>query len=176
MSGGIQDVRVQDIIAINTESGIRIKTAVGRGGFIKDVYVKGMKLHTMKWVFWMTGNYGSHADSHWDPKALPEIKGINYRDVVAENVSMAAQLEGLSGDPFTGICMSNVTIGLAKKAKKYPWTCTNIEGISSSVQPPPCQLLADQGPKKSRRMCDFPTESLPIDNIEMRRCSYRLNY
>ncbi|KAM3282412.1 putative polygalacturonase isoform X1 [Capsicum chacoense] len=174
LSGGIQDVRIQDITAIHTESGIRIKTAVGRGGFVKDVYVKGMNLHTMKWVFWMSGNYGSHADTHWDPKALSEIKGINYRDVVAENVSMAGQLEGISGDPFTGICMSNVTIGLAKNSRKNPWACTNIEGISSSVQPSPCKLLADQGPKKSG-ICDFPTESVPIDNIEMQRCSYRLN-
>lgn len=175
MSGGIQDVRAEDITAINTESGVRIKTGVGRGGFVRDVYVKGMTLHTMKWVFWMTGNYGQHADTHWDPNALPEIKGINYRDVVAENVSMAARLEGISGDPFTGICISNVTISMAKKAKKYPWTCTDIEGITSGVQPPPCQLLPDQGPEKTE-MCSFPTENLAIDNIEMQRCSYRLNY
>ncbi|KAM3344622.1 putative polygalacturonase isoform X1 [Capsicum galapagoense] len=175
MSGGIQDVRADDITAINTESGVRIKTGVGRGGFVKDVYVKGMTLHTMKWVFWMTGNYGQHADTHWDPNALPEIKGINYRDVVAENVSMAARLEGISGDPFTGICISNVTISMAKKAKKYPWTCTDVEGITSGVQPPPCELLPDQGPEKVE-MCTFPTESLAIDNIEMQRCSYRLNY
>ncbi|KAK4339313.1 hypothetical protein RND71_040775 [Anisodus tanguticus] len=120
-------------------------------------------------------NYGSHADTHWDPKALPEIKGINYRDVVDKNVSMAGQLEGISGDPFIGICLSNVTIGLAKMSKKYPWACTNIEGISSSVQPEPCKLLADQGSKKSG-MCDFPTESLLRDNIKMQRCYYRLNY
>ncbi|KHN12937.1 Putative polygalacturonase [Glycine soja] len=31
MSGGIQDVRVEDIIAISTQSTVRIKTAVGRG-------------------------------------------------------------------------------------------------------------------------------------------------
>lgn len=116
---------------------------MGRGGYIKDIYVKGMKLHIMKWVFWMTDNYGSHADTHWDPKALLEIKEINYRDVVAENVSMAGQLDWISGDPFTGICMSNVTIGLAEKSKNNPWACTNIEGISISVQPPPCKLLAD---------------------------------
>lgn len=59
MSGGIQDVRAEDIKAINTESGVRIKTAVGRGGYVKDIYVRGMTMHTMKWAFWMTGNYGS---------------------------------------------------------------------------------------------------------------------
>ncbi|KAI8024828.1 putative polygalacturonase [Camellia lanceoleosa] len=171
MSGGIQDVRAEDIVAINTESGVRIKTAVGRGGYVKDIYVKGMTLHTMKWAFWMTGNYGNHADTHYDPKALPVIQGVNYRDVVAENVSMAARLEGISGDPFTGICISNVTIRMAVKAKKVPWTCTDIEGITSSVTPPPCGLLPDQGPEKIG-MCDFPSESLPIDTVELKSCTY----
>ncbi|KAI3449211.1 hypothetical protein Pfo_005876 [Paulownia fortunei] len=175
MSGGIQDVRAQDITAIHTESGVRIKTAVGRGGYVKDIYVKGMNLHTMKWVFWITGNYGSHADNHYDPNALPEIKGINYRDVVAENVTMAARLEGISGDPFTGICISNVTIGMAKKAKKYPWTCAEVEGITSGVVPPPCNLLPDKGEEKLG-MCDFPSDSLAIDSIELQKCSYRMNY
>ncbi|WOG88603.1 hypothetical protein DCAR_0207838 [Daucus carota subsp. sativus] len=173
MSGGIEDVRAEDITAINTESGVRIKTGVGRGGFVKDIYVKGMTLHTMKWVFWMTGNYGSHADTHYDPNALPVIQGINYRDIIADNVSMAARLEGISGDPFTGICISNATIGLAKKAKKVPWTCTDVEGVTSGVVPQPCGSLPDQGPEKVG-MCAFPTENLSIDNVEIKRCSYRM--
>ncbi|XP_027108413.2 probable polygalacturonase [Coffea arabica] len=175
MSGGIQDVRAQDIVAINTESGVRIKTAVGRGGFVKDIYVKGMKLQTMKWVFWMTGNYGSHADNHYDPHALPAIQGINYRDVVADDVKMAARLEGISGDPFTGICIANVTIGMAQKAKKYPWTCADVEGIASGVVPTPCASLPDQGPEKVG-MCDFPQENLEIENVELRSCSYQIRY
>ncbi|KAL6498798.1 hypothetical protein OROGR_028345 [Orobanche gracilis] len=170
MSGGIQDVRAQDITAIQTESGVRIKTAVGRGGYVKDIYVKGMNLHTMKWVFWMTGNYGSHADDKYDPNALPEIKGINYRDIVAENVSTAARLEGISGDPFIGICMSNVTISMAKKAKKYPWVCADVAGTASGVVPPPCELLRDEGEDKVGA-CDFPSDSLAIESVELQKCS-----
>ena len=171
MSGGIEDVRAEDILAINTESGVRIKTAVGRGGYVKDIYVRSMTMKTMKWAFWMTGNYGSHADNNYDPNALPVIQGINYRDMVAENVTMAARLEGIPGYPFTGICISNVTIGLAKKAKKVPWTCTDIAGISSGVVPQPCDLLPDQGPEKVVP-CNFPTDSLPIDTVEVQSCSY----
>ena len=172
MSGGIQDVRAEDIVAINSESGVRIKTAVGRGGFVKDIYVRGMTMKTMKWAFWMTGNYGSHADNNYDPNALPVIQNINYRDVVAENVTMAARLEGISGDPFKGICLSNVTIKLAKKAKKVPWTCTDVAGISSAVVPQPCDLLPDQGVEKITA-CNFPEESLPIDNVQVQMCTYQ---
>lgn len=175
MSGGIEDVRAEDILATDTESGVRIKTAVGRGGYVKDIYVRDMTMKTMKWAFWITGNYGSHADENYDPNALPAIKGINYRDMVAENVTMAGRLEGISGDPFTGICISNVTIGLAKKAKKQPWTCADIAGISSSVVPQPCDLLPDQEPEKVID-CNFPTDPLPIDSVQVQTCSYWQKY
>ncbi|KAL8556745.1 hypothetical protein ACS0TY_004275 [Phlomoides rotata] len=176
MSGGIQDVRAEDILAINTESGVRIKTAVGRGGYVKDIYVRRVTMKTMKWAFWMTGNYGSHADNDYDPNALPVIQNINYRDMIAENVTMAGRLEGIPGDPFTGICISNVTIELSKSAKKVPWNCTDIEGISSDVSPMPCNQLAGPSSGYVAEGCEFPTESLPIDNLEIQTCSYRRKY
>ncbi|PON58200.1 Pectin lyase fold containing protein [Parasponia andersonii] len=58
--GGIQDLRAEDITAIDTESMI-------------------------KYVFWMTGNYKAHLDGY-DPNAMHVIRSISYRDVVAENV------------------------------------------------------------------------------------------
>ncbi|KAK0587354.1 hypothetical protein LWI29_021437 [Acer saccharum] len=173
MSGGIEDVRAEDITAINSESGIRIKTAVGRGGYVKDIYVRGMTMKTMKWVFWMTGNYGSHPDNNYDPNALPVIENINYRDMVAENVTMAARLEGISGDTFSGICISNVTIRLTEKPKKLQWNCTDVAGISSDVTPQPCDLLPNQGPGKIAA-CNFPEENLPIENADVQMCSYKI--
>lgn len=175
MSGGIQDVRAEDILAINSESGVRIKTGVGRGGFVKDIYVKGFTMHTMKWAFWMTGNYGSHPDDKYDPKAIPTIQNINYRDMVADDVKMAARLEGISGDPFTEICISNVTISLAAKPKKVQWACTDVAGISSDVTPKPCDSLADQGPDH-KIQCQFPEDGLPIDDVELQTCSYKRRY
>ncbi|WCJ22729.1 Pectin lyase-like superfamily protein [Euphorbia peplus] len=175
MSGGIEDVRAEEITAVHTESGVRIKTAVGRGGYVKNIYVQKFTMHTMKWAFWMTGNYGSHADKNYDPNALPVIQGINYRDMVAENVSMAARLEGISGDPFKEICISNVTIGMAVKAKKVPWTCSEIEGVTSGVSPRPCDLLPDQGVEKLST-CEFPTENIPIDNVQLQKCTLGKNY
>ncbi|KAF2587473.1 hypothetical protein F2Q70_00034950, partial [Brassica cretica] len=172
MSGGIEDVRAEDIIAINSESGIRIKTAIGRGGYVKDVYVRGMTMQTMKYVFWMTGSYGSHPDDHYDPNALPVIQNINYQDMVAENVTMPAQLAGITGDQFTGICISNVTITLFKKPKKVLWNCTDVSGYTSGVTPEPCQLLPEKQPG-TVVPCNFPESSIPIDEVKLQRCYSR---
>ncbi|XP_047327209.1 probable polygalacturonase [Impatiens glandulifera] len=176
MSGGIQDVRAEDILAIDSESGVRIKTGVGRGGFVKDIYVKGMTMKTMKWAFWMTGNYGSHPDDKYDPNAYPIVRNINYRDMVAENVTMAARLEGIAGDPFSGICISNVTIQLAPTAKKVQWTCTDIAGVTSGVVPRPCDLLPEEQGGDVGGGCEFPLDNLAIDNVELRTCYEIVKY
>ncbi|KAJ4955872.1 hypothetical protein NE237_012655 [Protea cynaroides] len=167
MSGGIEDVRAEDIVAINTESAVRIKTAIGRGGYVKNIFARRFQMDTMKYVFWMTGGYGSHPDEGYDPKALPVITGISYSDMVAKNVTMAANLAGIDGDTFTDICISNVTIGPSPKPKKVQWNCTDIVGVTSVVSPPSCSLLPDQGAKA----CPFPTDKLPIEDIKLQTCS-----
>jgi polygalacturonase len=167
MSGGIQNVRVEDITAVETQSGIRIKTARGRGGYVKDIYARRMNFKTMKYVFRMTGAYTLHPDNGFDPNALPHIQGINYRDVVADNVTYAAKLDGIASDPFTGICISNATITLTAKPMELQWNCTDIAGVTSNVTPKPCSLL----PMKKGVVCPFPEDRLPIDDIQLKTCS-----
>ncbi|EPS69236.1 hypothetical protein M569_05533, partial [Genlisea aurea] len=157
----------EDITAVDSESGIRIKTAPGRGAFVEDIFVRGFHMYTMKYAFWMTGAYGSHPDGGWDPKAIPVVRNVNYADVVATNVTMAGNLAGISGSPFTGICIQNVTVEIkAKKKKKPAWNCTDIAGSSNRVAPAACPLL----PEKAAE-CAFPTDVLPIDQVELKVCS-----
>lgn len=173
MSGGIQDLRAEDIRAIDTESGVRIKTSPGRGAYITDIFVKGMTMENMKYAFWMNGAYGSHPDHRYDPKAFPVVHNINYMDMVAKNVRTAAgSLSGTDMDhPFTGICISNVTIQMSssfssKSKKKQPWECSDIKGIASGVTPQPCDLLISKV-----FHCPFPTDTLAIDKVQLKKCS-----
>lgn len=169
MSGGIQDVRIEDITALSTQSGIRIKSARGRGGYVKDIFARRMTLKTMKYVFWMTGSYGSHPDQGFNPNAVPDVDRINYRDIVAENVTYSARLEGISGDPFKGICISNTTIKLTETPKKLQWNCTNVAGVTSNVTPKTCDML----PEKEGKVfdCPFPKNRLSIEDVPLKTCS-----
>ncbi|GLU24312.1 hypothetical protein SLE2022_402560 [Rubroshorea leprosula] len=168
MSGGIKNVRAEDINLINTQSGVRIKTGIGRGAYVKDVFVRRITMKTMKYVFWMTGDYGQHPDPGWDPKALPEITNINYRDMVAENVTYSARLDGIENDPFTGICISNVNISLTENPKELQWNCTNVAGVTSRVTPPACSALPES---KKEIDCPFPEDKLPIEEVKLKTCS-----
>ncbi|XP_064941257.1 probable polygalacturonase [Musa acuminata AAA Group] len=169
MSGGIQDVRAEDITAIHSESGVRIKTTIGRGAYVKDIFVRRMNLHTMKWVFWMTGTYGQHPDDKFDPKAIPVVQNISYSNVVAENVTMAAKLEGIPGAPFTGICIYNVTAEVVK-SKKPIWNCTDVEGVSSHVTPTPCAQIPEYPDRITH--CPFPEDDLPVNGVGLEECAY----
>ncbi|KAL5567908.1 hypothetical protein UlMin_024483 [Ulmus minor] len=167
MSGGVEDVRAEDIVAINTQAGIRIKSSPGRGGYVRDVFARRMNFKSsMEYVFWMTGFYGQHPDHKFDPKAFPVVQNINFKDIVAENATMAAKLEGIPDHPYKGICISNVTISFSKNHKKLLWNCTNVEGITSDAKPKACGLL----PEKRGTVCPFPVDKLPIEDVPLRTC------
>ncbi|KAL9673343.1 hypothetical protein QQ045_029599 [Rhodiola kirilowii] len=167
MSGGIRDVRADGLNLIHTESAVRIKTAIGRGNYVKDIFVKNVVMKTMKYVFWMAGDYGQHPDEKWDRKAIPVVKNINYQDMVAENVTQSAKLVGIVDHPFMDICISNVTIGLSTTPKEVQWNCSEIAGVTDGVFPKPCELLPSEDLPKG---CPYPTHRLPIEDVKMKSC------
>jgi len=172
MSGGIQDVRAEDIQAIDSEAGIRIKSAPGRGGFVRDIFVNRMTMVNMKWAFTMTGSYGSrpHPDDKYDPNALPVVERISYSNIVATNVSVAGKLEGIAKAPYKDICLSNVTITMAK-SKNDPWNCTYIQGFSNAVYPQPCSLLEER-PAAGDALCPSPQELNTTEENSLQHCTY----
>lgn len=87
---------------------------------------------------------------------------------MAKNVSIVGDLNGIKGDPFTNICVSNVTVEMAeakKKEKKLPWSCVDVAGVSSRVTPPACDALPEK-----KVDCAYPADTLPIDVVELKQC------
>ncbi|WOG90205.1 hypothetical protein DCAR_0209448 [Daucus carota subsp. sativus] len=173
MSGGVSDVRAEDNTVINSESGIRIKTNPGRGGHVKDIHVRKITMDTMKWAFFMTGEFASQPNKNPPAATPPVIEGINLMDMTAKNVSTAGQLGGIKGHPFNGICMSNITIEMAKAPPPAPpaWNCSDVAGTSSTVTPPICPPLAAKGPPA----CKFPTDKLPIETVKLQKCPVQVS-
>lgn len=148
MSGGISDVRAEGVRIVNSVHGIRIKTAPGRGGYVKNVYVADVSFDNVSIAIRITGNYGEHPDDGYDRNALPTISNITIKDVVGVNIGVAGMLQGIPGDSFSGICLSNVSLSVRSTD---PWNCSLVEGYSSSVSPEVCeQLRATPG---SGQMC-----------------------
>jgi polygalacturonase len=132
MSGGISDVRVEGIRIVNSVHGIRIKTAPGRGGYVRNVYVSDVSMDNVSIAIRISGNYGDHPDNNYDKNALPTRSNITIKDVVTVNIGVAGLLQGIQGDSFSNICISNVSLGVRSMD---PWNCSLVEGYSNSVKP-----------------------------------------
>ncbi|GJM97132.1 hypothetical protein PR202_ga14036 [Eleusine coracana subsp. coracana] len=138
MSGGISEVRAEGLHIVNSLHGIRIKTAPGRGGYVKNVYIADVSMDNVSMAIRITGNYGEHPDDRYDRKALPMISNITIKDVVGINIGVAGILEGIQGDNFSSICLSNVSLNVQST---QPWNCSLIQGYSNSVIPESCEQL-----------------------------------
>ncbi|TVU43890.1 hypothetical protein EJB05_03310 [Eragrostis curvula] len=138
MSGGISEVRAEGLRIVNSLHGIRIKTAPGRGGYVKNVYIADVSMDNVSMAIRITGNYGEHPDDKYDRNALPMISNITIKDVVGINIGVAGILEGIQGDNFSSICLTNVSLTVQSP---HPWNCSLIQGYSNSVVPESCEQL-----------------------------------
>jgi polygalacturonase len=144
MSGGIYDVTVDQIRIRNSSTGISFKTAPGRGGFIDNVIISGVEMHNVYTAIEFTGRCKNHPAGAYDLSNLPVIDRITMKDIIASNVSQAGVFYGIEGDPFTRICLSNVTVSIQPdSAVSSYWICSNISGYSELVVPDPCSELQD---------------------------------
>ncbi|CAN6334358.1 unnamed protein product [Urochloa humidicola] len=138
MSGGISNIHADHLRIHGSSKGIFLKTAQGRGGYIRDTIISDVKMEDVDVAIAFTGAWSSHPDDHFDPAALPVINRITLKNMTGTKISVAGVLSGIIGDPFTEICLSNINFSLADSANSTTWSCSNVSGYSELVFPEPC--------------------------------------
>lgn len=138
MSGGVSGVYAKDIHLFDSNRGISIKTSPGRGGFVKNVFISDVTMSNVKVAIKFNSKYGEHPDEFYNPNALPEIDMITVQNVTGQNVKVAGLLEGIEGDNFTNICLSDINLRVTSRSV---WKCSYVEGYSDSVSPAICEQL-----------------------------------
>ncbi|XP_024403717.1 probable polygalacturonase [Physcomitrium patens] len=142
MSGGISNVKVDDMVLYGARWGVRFKTSPGRGGYIKHVAVHNLLLHSVKTAVAFMANYGQHPDDNWNRTAYPVIENIVIKNIVGENITQAGILQGLPESPFRHIHLK--TIALDVRSTKNVWNCSWVSGSYFFVVPQPCADLTRQ--------------------------------
>ncbi|KAM1431418.1 hypothetical protein ACFX2I_047373 [Malus domestica] len=138
MSGGVSEVHVEDLHFFGSKTGIRIKTSPGRGGYVRNIYISNMNLDGVGIALRFTSQYGEHPDEFYNPNALPKVERITFKNIIGENIKTAGLLEGLEGEKFLNICLSNITLNVSSKS---PWKCSSVQGYSDLVSPETCAPL-----------------------------------
>ncbi|KAI4349809.1 hypothetical protein L6164_010363 [Bauhinia variegata] len=140
MSGGVSEVYAENIHFFDSYTAIRIKTSPGRGGYVRNVFISNVTLVNVDIAIRFTGSYGDHPDDSFDTNALPVIEKITIKDVMGEKISRAGLLEGIEGDNFSNICLSNINLNVSSS---FPWNCTYVRGYSELVSPQTCEPLKE---------------------------------
>ncbi|GLT31770.1 hypothetical protein SLA2020_064800 [Shorea laevis] len=138
MSGGVSEVHAENLYFFNSSTAIMIKTASGRGGYVRNIYISNVTLSNVETALRFYSNFSEHPDDYYDRKALPVIERITVKDVTGANIKVAGLLEGIEGDSFLNVCLLNVTLEVTSES---PWTCSYVQGYSDSVSPEPCKAL-----------------------------------
>ncbi|MBA0562993.1 hypothetical protein Golob_008009 [Gossypium lobatum] len=140
MSGGVSEVYAENIYFFNSSTGIILKTARGRGGYVRNIYISNVTLVGVDTAIFFNSNFSQHPDEFYDPNSLPVIERITFKDVIGDNIKVAGLLKGIEGDSFRHICLLNITLDVTTKS---PWNCSNIQGYSSLVSPETCEPLKE---------------------------------
>ena len=123
-SGGIEDLTVSNCSFDETDSGVRIKTARGRGGLLQNLTYKNLTVKNPIYII----DWYPERDAPKDPATekaepitdrTPINKNIIIRNVTATDCPTAGTIRGLPEAPVSDVTLSNVTISAKAGMKIY---------------------------------------------------------
>jgi polygalacturonase len=131
-SGGIRHVIARNLKAKGTKIGIRLKSALNRGGIVEDIRVDNIEMDGVGTAILLTMDWNSaysystlpegYTDAtlppHWkamltkvDPeKGLPHFRDVAISNVRVQNAKIAISAEGQPNSLLEGMTLENVTM------------------------------------------------------------------
>ncbi|KAL3830054.1 hypothetical protein ACJIZ3_018856 [Penstemon smallii] len=141
MSGGVSNVTVENLHVWNSRRAVRIKTAPGRGGYVRHITYRNLTFDNVRVGIVIKTDYNEHPDKEFDPKAVPVLEDINYISIHGERVRVPVRIHGSEDIPVRNVTFRDMSIGITYK-KKHIFQCSFVEGrVVGSVFPAPCENL-----------------------------------
>jgi polygalacturonase len=129
-SGGIRNVYVTDLKAENTNTAIRFKSAMNRGGGLSNIFIRNIDMKNVKLPVEVTLNWNpaySYASlenqtdsipSYWKVlleevdagKGIPEFQDVYISNITASNAEVAINVVGMKDSYLKNFTLQNVKI------------------------------------------------------------------
>ena len=118
MSGSVRNVTVVNCVFDGTQRGLRVKTAMGRGGAVEYFRASNLVMRNISdAAFSITAAYGSGeagANAASAAEAIPHLRHFSWGNVSVVNAKKVADLSGLAVSPLEDFRLSNVQATGAK--------------------------------------------------------------
>lgn len=109
MSRGVRNVLVENCTFMGTDTGIRFKSKLGRGGVVEDIKLKNIQMSEIKkeaiifdlgYVF---GGVEAQCSEEISPEDIPEFKNIYMENISCLGAERAIKMVGLKEQPVHDI-------------------------------------------------------------------------
>eukprot|EP00658_Telonema_sp_P-2_P017619 TRINITY_DN16866_c0_g1_i3.p1 TRINITY_DN16866_c0_g1~~TRINITY_DN16866_c0_g1_i3.p1 ORF type:complete len:140 (+),score=22.70 TRINITY_DN16866_c0_g1_i3:447-866(+) len=134
MSGGVKDVRIERVRIWDSAEGLRLKTGMGRGGYIENITMQDVVMENAATGFMYNCNYGGHPEGY-NKSAVPTVRAVAVWNVRGIGCDRVADLEGLPERPMTDISFDQVHFDVGD------YKCSEVSGSWKDVDPVPCPAL-----------------------------------
>jgi polygalacturonase len=159
-SGGIRHVIARKLKAKGTKVGIRIKSALNRGGTVEDIRVDNIEMDGVGTAILLTMNWNpaysystlpegyteATLPAHWkamltkvDPeKGLPHFRDVVISNVKVQNAKTAISAEGQPNSLLEGMTLDNVTMTAATAgglSYAKDWIIKNVNITAQDEEP-----------------------------------------
>jgi hypothetical protein len=129
----------------NSAQAVRLKTDVGRGGYITNITIASVAMEKVKVPIRFSRGADDHPDDRYDPAALPRISNVLVSDVVGVHLQRAPMLEAVPGAVYEGICFRNFSFRGIRRQQDSRWHCESVYGEAHDVFPAPCEEFRRDG-------------------------------
>jgi len=115
MSRGVRNILVEDCTFVGTDVGIRVKSAIGRGGIVENINIRNINMVdvkneaiilTMDYVHNIM-NYHETIEESTAPEDIPMFSDITLDGIICHGAAIALKVSGLKIDQTT---IKNITI------------------------------------------------------------------
>lgn len=134
MSGGVYNVTAFNVTCADVDVCFRLKSALGRGGFIRDIAMYDSRILIARTAISMSDYYGG-APGPVNASLVPRVGNATIRGLVGEVIEAAGSFEGLNNSAIGGIVLRDIRLGAPRDSWK---PCVNVSGTQHNVTPPAC--------------------------------------
>ncbi len=115
MSGGVKNVYVTDCSFVGTDTGLRFKSARGRGGVVEDIYINNINMinisgDALTFDLYYMGSNGRVQQIPPVDEGTPVFKDIHISGVYCRGAGRAAAFNGLPELPVRNITVDDMVV------------------------------------------------------------------
>ena len=141
MSGGVSNVTVENVLVWQSRRAVRIKTAPGRGGYVREITYRNLTFDNVRVGIVIKTDYNEHPDAGYDPHALPVIRDISFTTVHGQGVRVPVRIHGSEEIPIRNVTFRDFSVGTTYKKKRI-FQCAFVQGrVIGAIFPAPCENL-----------------------------------